>query len=652
MLALSLKHWGLGIKLSAIASLSVAILFISFTLSLTRSASNQLHALTLNDMRSQVNGVADMVGMYDTGLQAEVSNYSRLMASFLPTRFTLDTVNRTPFGNTSHPTLKAGDTVLNLNTIVSDDFLSRTQALSTIFVRDGDDFTRITTALRKEDGTRALGTQLDRESPAYAHAIKGEPYGGLATLFGKQYITQYQPIHDSNNTVIGIMFVGVDITKPFTLMQQRILAKKIGENGHFFVINSKPGEERGHYLFHKDAPNNQYNAPQKPDWSAGTLEQILTTANGTLEYGDNTLPKAQSTQVMVYQSIPQWNWVIVGTIGKDSLLSAVDHTRNLFLGGGIILVVIFATFFVILTRKWLSQPLESVVKVAEQFSAGNLTATLSTTRTDEVGRLINAINGIGQGLTTIVSQVRSASEEISASTDALAVDSENISGQIARQASSVEETSASMEQLSASVKQNADNVSAAKALAEQSAMAARNGSQTVTDSVSTMSDIKNSSQRIADITTVIESIAFQTNILALNAAVEAARAGEHGRGFAVVAAEVRALAQRSATAVKEIETLINESLEKIEAGYHFSEKTQAVMDDVRNRILQVSTIVNDIDIASREQSAGIDQVNTAMVQISQATQENTLLVNNSENTAQNLRQKGHHLSELVSVFRI
>ncbi|MEH0875145.1 Cache 3/Cache 2 fusion domain-containing protein [Pectobacterium cacticida] len=652
MLGFSFKHWGLGIKLSIIASLSVAILFIAFTLSLTRSAGHQLNTLTLNDMQSQVSGVADMVNMYDTGLQAEVSNYTRLMASFLPTRFYLDTVNRTPFDQTSHPTLKAGDTVLNLNTIVPDDFLSRTQALSTIFVRDGDDFTRITTSLRKEDGTRALGTQLDRASPAYALMIKGQTYSGLATLFGKQYITQYQPIRDSNNTVIGIMFVGVDITKQFTLMQQRILAKKIGENGHFFVISSKPGEERGRYLFHNDTLNKKALVNQQPNWSEGALEQVLTTASGTLEYDDNALPETQRTQVMVYRSIPQWNWVIVGTISKNSLLSAVNHTRNLFLAGGIILVVLFAAFFFTLTRKWLSQPLEKIVRVAEQFSAGNLTVTLSTDRTDEVGRLIDAMNGIGQGLTTIVSQVRSASEEISASTDALAADSENISGQIARQASSVEETSASMEQLSASVKQNADNVSAAKALAEQSAMAARNGSQTVTDSVSTMSDIKNSSQRIADITTVIESIAFQTNILALNAAVEAARAGEHGRGFAVVAAEVRALAQRSATAVKEIETLINESLEKIEAGYHFSEKTQAVMDDVRNRILQVSTIVNDIDIASREQSAGIDQVNTAMVQISQATQENTLLVNNSENTAQNLRQKGHHLSELVGVFRI
>lgn len=209
-----------------------------------------------------------------------------------------------------------------------------------------------------------------------------------------------------------------------------------------------------------------------------------------------------------------------------------------------------------------------------------------------------------------------------------------------------------MEQISATVRKNADNVSSVRQLAEESANAAQHGSERVSDSVSTMSDIKDSSQRISDITSVIESIAFQTNILAPNAAVEAARAGEHGKGFAVVAAEVRALAQRSATAVKEIETLINESLEKIEAGYRISAKTQSAMDDLLQRIHQLNTIINEIDTASREQSTGIEQVNIAVVQIGQATQKNTELVSNSEHTAQGLRQKGHHLTELVSVFQI
>lgn len=344
--------------------------------------------------------------------------------------------------------------------------------------------------------------------------------------------------------------------------------------------------------------------------------------------------------------------MIVGTLSKSSLLANITHTRNLFLASGALLTLIFTVFFMLLTRQWLSRPLEDVVKVAEQFSAGNLQATLTTKRNDEVGRLIGAINVIGQGLTRIFAQVRAYAEEISASTDALAQDSENISEQISRQASSVEETSASMEQISATVRKNADNVSSVRQLAEESANAAQHGSERVSDRVSTMSDIKDSSQRISDITSVIESIAFQTNILALNAAVEAARAGEHGKSFAMVAAKVRALAQHSATAVKEIETLINESLEKIEAGYRFPPKPSRQWTIYCNVFISSapsSMKLTPPHVSNRQAS---NRSISPWCRFGQATQKSTELVSNSEYTAQGLLQKGHNLTELVSVFQI
>ncbi|WP_021017583.1 Cache 3/Cache 2 fusion domain-containing protein [Prodigiosinella confusarubida] len=635
------RHWNLGVRLSVIASLSVAVLLITFTLSMTRSAGDKLQSLTLQNMEVQVTGVTDMISMYDTSLQAEVDSYTRLFTSFLPSRFTLDNQTRVPVGTITAPTLRAGEDVLNQNTAIVDDFFARTGAISTVFARDGDDFIRITTSLKKEDGTRAIGTKLDRESPSYAKISHGQVYSGIAALFGKQYMTQYKPVMDNSGRVVAILFVGVDISKEFALMQQRILDKKIGEDGYFFVLGNS-GKTTGNYLVHPKLTGKQ------PDWSKGTLQKVLSTGTGTLEYDDGQ----RDIQVMVYRTLPQWKWIIGGTVSKASLLAEVNRTRNLFLSGGIVPVVVFALFFAFLTRRWVSRPLEEVVKVAEQFADGNLQATMTSTSKDEVGRLIDAINGIGQGLTRIVSQVRNASEDIAQGTDVLAQDSDNISEQMSRQASSIEETSATMKQLSSTVKQNADNVSAAKNLANKSASAAQSGSKTVADSVTTMGEIKSSSQRIADITTTIESIAFQTNILALNAAVEASRAGEHGKGFAVVAAEVRSLAQHSASAAKEIETLIAESLDRIESGYRFSEKTQAVMEDLLQRIQQVSTIVNDIDTASREQSMGIDQVNNAINQIGLAIHKNASLVQNSDQTAHELRQKGHHLSELVSVFRI
>ncbi|MFW3296347.1 methyl-accepting chemotaxis protein, partial [Enterobacter quasiroggenkampii] len=247
---------------------------------------------------------------------------------------------------------------------------------------------------------------------------------------------------------------------------------------------------------------------------------------------------------------------------------------------------------------------------------------------------------------------REAAGEIHLGTNALAADTGEISEQINKQASSVEETSASMEQLAATVQQNAANMEQTQQLVGETSLSVHQGGETVTHAVSTMDDIREASKRIEDITRVIESIAFQTNILALNAAVEAARAGEHGKGFAVVAQEVRALAGRSANAVKEIEQLIGDTLRKVSEGHALSEKTRLAMDDIIIHIDNISQLVTEINHASREQSAGIGQVNLAMTHIGEASHINADRISRSEQTAQTLREKGSHLAQLVSLFQL
>jgi methyl-accepting chemotaxis protein len=642
MKKLSFRRWSLGVKLSVITSFSVAILFLILTLALTHNAAKQLQALTQENMDNQVSGIGDMASMFDSTLSEEVANYTALFQSFLPKRFSIDDSQLIAIGAEQTPTLRAGLKTLNLDQVLVDDFQQRTGAISTIFVRMGDDFMRISTSLRKQDGERAIGTRLDHTSPAWKLMQKGEIYQGVSMLFGKRYITQYQPVKDSEGKVIAILFVGVDITKQYAEIRQKVLAKKLGETGHFVVLDNAAGKNHGNFVFHPTEEGKQ------PRWSDAVQQQLLTQDKGTLEAeGEDG-----SRQIMTWRHLPEWNWVILGEVNKASLLAPIDQTRDLFLLIGAALVLLFALGFVITTRHWLSKPLQEVIELARHYSAGNLQATLTTQRHDEVGQLILAINGIGDGLERIVSQVRAAAEEISSGTDAIALSSENISEQISRQASSVEETSASMEQLSATVAQNAANVSEALTLVDEASAVVQNGGETVSRSVVTMTDIKSASQSIADITHVIESIAFQTNILALNAAVEAARAGEHGKGFAVVAAEVRALAQRSAHAAKEIDGLIENSLSKVVQGHDLSEQTRKAMEDIVGRIGQVKVLMSEINIASKEQSAGIGQVNIAMNQIGQATHQNTELVSTSEQTAHELSRKGHHLTQLVSVFTL
>ena len=496
----------------------------------------------------------------------------------------------------------------------------------------------VATSLRKEDGARAIGTKLDRASPAWEPVTRGEVYRGLALLFGKRYITQYQPVKDATGKTIAILFVGVDITSSWEVMRDKILGRHLGESGHFYVLDRKNGS----YLFHDSLEG------KTPAWDESLQKALLTTESGTQQRESDD----GKTLLMSWNAMPDWRWTIVGEVDKSVLLQDVTSMRNQFLIGGLVLSLLFAALFVALIRRWLTRPLRDVTQLAQQYASGDLRASLETRREDEVGQLIQAINGIGQGLQTIVAQVREAASEIHLSSNALASDSGEISEQINKQAASVEETSASMEQLTATVQQTAENMEQTQKLVSETSQAVQKGGTTVSNAVETMNDIRDASQRIADITHVIESIAFQTNILALNAAVEAARAGEHGKGFAVVAQEVRALAARSANAVKEIEQLISDTLQKVKEGHSLSQQTGYAMEDIIGHITHINQLVTEINHASHEQSAGINQVNLAMTHIGEATNINAGRVSRSEETARALREKGTHLTELVSLFRL
>ncbi|WP_459177159.1 methyl-accepting chemotaxis protein [Ewingella americana] len=639
----SFRRWSIGAKLASIASLLVGTLFIIFTLSLTHSAGKQVNALAVNAISEQVTGVVDMIEMVNASLNAEVDNYTRLFSHFLPENFELDTRNPVMVGDQSSPVIKAGGNTLNLDSKIPDDFLARTGAISTVFARRGDDFIRVTTSLKKQDGTRALGTLLDNTSPAYVRIMSGQSFSGLATLFGKKYITKYQPVRDAQGSVIGILFVGVDITQEYANLRVKILSKRIGGQGYFFVLNSAPGNDLGKYLVHATDEG------KAPSWPEGVLPEVMSQPRGEREYTDAS---SQHQQFIVYANVPAWHWVVVGSTDKDSLIEQVNNSRNHFLMISLLALACFAALFIWLTRKLVSRPLSDVVHIAQQYASGDLRARAQTQRIDEIGALMHAIDGIGHGLEKIVGEVRLVSSEIMHNTQGLASDSDQINQQIGTQASSLEETSASMEQITATVQNTADNATQATQWVQQTDTAATIGADAVNQSVESMEAIRHASTRIADITTVIEGIAFQTNILALNAAVEAARAGEHGRGFAVVAAEVRALAQRSSNAVKEIENLVADSLSKVEDGHQSAAKTKENMSNILQGIRQVKVLMSDIDVASHEQSSGISQVNIAIMQIGKATQENATLVENSQQTAAALSEQGRHLAQLVSVFKI
>ena len=300
----------------------------------------------------------------------------------------------------------------------------------------------------------------------------------------------------------------------------------------------------------------------------------------------------------------------------------------------------------------ITQPLNKAVGVAQKVAAGDLTSVIEVKSTDETGQLMLALKDMNESLKKIVSEVRSGTEAIGSGTKEIASGNADLSQRTEEQASSLEETASSMEELTSTVKQNAENAKQANQLAMGASTVAVKGGQVVSEVVTTMSSINESSKKIVDIIGVIDGIAFQTNILALNAAVEAARAGEQGRGFAVVASEVRNLAQRSAAAAKEIKALIGDSVDKVGAGTKLVDEAGKTMEEIVNSVKQVTAIMSEITAASQEQSAGIEQVNQAIMQMDEVTQQNAALVEEAAAAAEAMQEQAQHLTQTVGVFKL
>ena len=322
-----------------------------------------------------------------------------------------------------------------------------------------------------------------------------------------------------------------------------------------------------------------------------------------------------------------------------------------YLGLAALILAVSLGAFLFMNRVVL-RPLRAVSDSFDKIAAGDLTVRVEATSTNEIGHLMAAVKRMQESLTRTVAAVRRGVDEINVGSREISAGNTDLSSRTEQQAASLEETAASMEELASTVKQNADNARQANQLAASASDVAERGGSAVSEVVNTMHDISASSRKISEIVSVIDGIAFQTNILALNAAVEAARAGEQGKGFAVVAGEVRSLAQRSAQAAKEIKGLIEDSVNKVGAGSQQVERAGATMQEIVASVKRVTDIMGEISAASDEQSSGIDQVNRAVSQMDEVTQQNAALVEEAAAAAGSLQEQAERLVQAVAVFKI
>ncbi|KHS72414.1 MULTISPECIES: methyl-accepting chemotaxis protein [Pectobacterium] len=387
-----------------------------------------------------------------------------------------------------------------------------------------------------------------------------------------------------------------------------------------------------------------------------TLSPVLAIMNNYEEQVLAYMPAyeeemAQAGQMQVVAG--QLNDVVKSLL-SDQLAASQEDIRNATLQMSIaalitLLLGLLISWFI---SRQITTPLGNTLNMAEKIATGDLTMSINTTRKDELGQLMSAMSKMNDNLHNMIDDIRVGVSQISNASSEIVAGNTDLSSRTEQQAAAVEQTAASMEQLTATVKQNADNAHHANKLAISASQTAKQGGEQVNNVVQTMTAIESSSKRIAEITSVINSIAFQTNILALNAAVEAARAGEQGRGFAVVASEVRSLAQRSSQAAKEIEGLISESVTQVSRGATLVGNAGKTMNDIVTSITQVHDIMGEIATASDEQSRGISQVSQAIVEMDSTTQQNAALVEQSSAAADSLEEQARLLKQAVSVFRL
>jgi methyl-accepting chemotaxis protein len=492
---------------------------------------------------------------------------------------------------------------------------------------------------------RAIAKANASDQWFYSFLVSGKPYTlDIDKDAGSNNImlfinTRFQ----TANGKVGVTGLGLSVET----MAEKIRSYKVGQSGFVYLVRAN-----GSILVHPNVAlaDGKHSLKDLPGFDEALRTELLAQKPFT----SSSYAAAGGDRIVASSYVPELNMYVVAEVPEAEVLAGVTRTATItalvagIVGGGIGLLIIYFVSGAI------AAPVRRAASMLDDIASGNgdLSRRMTVESGDEVGLLADAFNRFVASLNKTISEVRASTETIATATTEIAAGNMDLSGRTEAQASNIEETAAAMEELTSTVQQNAENAKQANQLVASASAFAVKGGDVVGQVVTTMGSITQSSRRIADIIGVIDGIAFQTNILALNAAVEAARAGEQGRGFAVVAAEVRNLAQRSAAAAKEIKGLIDDSVSRVDAESRLVDSAGQTMGQIVSSVKQVADLMAEIAAASDEQSLGIGQVNQAITEMDDATQQNAALVEEAAAAAGSLQEQAAKLAQVVSVFKL
>ena len=620
--------------------------------------------------------VLNLIAQTDSILHQQTENWAHSFTSSLSGEYTLDASGETP-------TLNLDGVSLSDHTDQVDAFSNNGKGnVATLFARDGDDFQRVSTSVKKEDGSRATGTRLGKDHPAYNTVREGKPFIGKASLFGRQYMTRYDPIKDSAGQVIGIHFVGIDIMASLEHLKETIRKVKLGRTGYTYALDATPGPAAGTLLIHPAQEGKNIAESQDAD-GRFFIKEILEKRNGIVFYPwMNAAAGETSTRekIVVFGEYKPWNWIVGSGSYTDEIFSLAGRARDIMIGATIVLTLVLVAILIFYLNRIVIVPMRALVLSSQRIADGDLTVHVAVTGKDEVGKVMSAIQQMVSKLSGIIGEVSRAADTISTASEHLSASSTEISHATEKQAQSTASSAAALEEVKISIngvsllaeatedssKRTAtltsDSVAAIHlAVEEIEAMAKSIGA--ASDQVS---GLVKRSEEVGGIAGVIREIADQTNLLALNAAIEAARAGDQGRGFAVVADEVRKLAERTTRATHEIAEVISliqqethqtvdgmqAAAPKIKDGLQKVGEVSVMLDLIAGEAAESQNRAVEVASATREQAVAANDIAKSVEQVAQTTEETNATMHNNAESATQLQEMAQKLRQQVAYFKI
>ncbi len=645
-------------RMSSSASEEVMLANLDAQLGMLEASLNSLHKDAERGLTAALNGLAQLA----------------------PPPYALHAGETVPIGDRAAPMLRSAAGPLTANHHACDQVSAIVGGVCSIFARDGDDFVRVSSTVKKPDGSRAVGTLLDRKNPAYGAAMKGEDNLSINNVQGKTFMALYHPIKDDQQQVVGVIAVGYDLTERLAAFKAQLASLKIGDTGYFYVIEDTPGERYGTFIAHPSLEGKNGREIQDAD-GRPLIDDMLSRRNGVVHYRwINPGDTAKHEKVAAFRHVASWNWIVVGGSYIAELTRSGHHMVFGLIAGLVLQAIAMIALIAWLFARQVGRPLEAARNVIAGIADGDLSRAVVTQREDEIGQMLRSVETMRAALSGMIGAVRHAATELGEHAGALsaAAHSSGVSAQ--EQSASANSIAAAIEQLHTSLTAADGNATEVQQFADQASEQSKLSGQVIAQATAEMRKIADrvgeSAQvvqalaaeagNISDIVRVIQGLAEQTNLLALNAAIEAARAGEAGRGFAVVADEVRKLAEGTQKATEKISAVIGsiqgrsgEAAQAMDAanaqvdqGVRLADEAQAATETISKGAADLTAQLQAIALSLREQNAAGSDIAGNAETVARKSEETAADAARVAGEVARMEQLARELSATVERFRL